>query len=347
LNEPDEALRQAKLVLDVEKNRPDALLLQARALAESGSSTTERAKQQDAAIAQLKAMMATNPKFVDAYHTLADIHFKRKDNAAAIAVLKDDLRASPNDAPAASLLIELLARGTATEKQSQAGEPKDDVKKIAADLTAGDPDGSMSMAVAVGFHKAQQLEMALPFAQAAAAKLNTPAAHINLGDLLLSIAESEPDSMKAKASFGKAVEQYDLVLKVVPNSIEAINNKAWILHSYLDRTREALDIAVALQKRVNPSALPCEFYDTLGAIQESIGQTSSAERSYLDGLRKSPEHPMLNFHFGKMIASDRSRAQKAKNHLKKAVEKPDRINPKMAREAIELVEAIDRGRSTR
>ena len=32
--------------------------------------------------------------------------------------------------------------------------------------------------------------------------------------------------------------------------------------------------------------LPCEFYDTLGAIQESIGQTASAEQSYLDGLEE-------------------------------------------------------------
>ena len=56
---------------------------------------------------------------------------------------------------------------------------------------------------------------------------------------------------------------------MVPNSIEAINNKAWILHTYLDRTREALDIVVDLQKRANPGSLPGEFYDTLGAIQES------------------------------------------------------------------------------
>ena len=110
----------------------------------------------------------------------------------------------------------------------------------------------MSLAVAVGFHKAQQLEAALPYAEAAATKLNTPAAHINLGDLLLSIAESQPDSAEAKALFAKAVEQYDIVLKAQPNSIEAVNNKAWILHSYLDRSREALDIVVALQKRVNP-----------------------------------------------------------------------------------------------
>ena len=111
LNEPDEALRQAKLVLDIEKNRPDALLLQARALAESGSTTTEQAKKQEAAIAQLKAVVLANPQFVDAYHTLADIHVKREDNVAAIAVLKEDLKSNANDAPAASLLIELLARG--------------------------------------------------------------------------------------------------------------------------------------------------------------------------------------------------------------------------------------------
>ena len=100
----------------------------------------------------------------------------------------------------------------------------------------------MSLAVAVGFHKAQQLETALPYAEAAATKLNTPPAHINLGDLLLSIAESQPDHAEAKATFAKAVEEYDIVLKAQPNSIEAVNNKAWILHSYLDRSREALEI---------------------------------------------------------------------------------------------------------
>ena len=39
LGDADEALRQANMVLDVEKNRLDALLLQARALAEAGTIT--------------------------------------------------------------------------------------------------------------------------------------------------------------------------------------------------------------------------------------------------------------------------------------------------------------------
>ncbi len=128
---------------------------------------------------------------------------------------------------------------------------------------------------------------------------------------------------------------------VQPNSIEAVNNKAWILHSYLERSREALEIVQSLQKRVNAGVLPCEFYDTLGTIQESNGQITGAEQSYLDGLKKSPEHPMLNFHFGKMMASDRTRAQKALPHLKKAVEKGERSNPQMAQEAIKLVQRLE------
>ncbi len=346
LSEPDEALRQANLVLDLEKNRPDALLLQARALAESGSSASERVKHQDAAISRLKAAVAANPQFVDAFHTLAEIHLKRKDRVAATAVLKEDLKGNPKDAAAASLLIEILAQGVEPAKPNH----PDDLalaKRLASELTAKDDQGSMSLAVAVGFHKSQQLEAALPYAESAATKLNTPPAHINFGDLLLSIAESQRDKDQARATFARAVEQYDLVLKAQPNSIEAINNKAWILHSYLDRSREALDIVVALQKRVSPSALPCEFYDTLGAIQESIGQTNSAEQSYLDGLKKSPEHPMLNFHFGKMIASDHTRAPKARTHLKKAIEKSDRMSPLIAEEAVKLVQTLDRNGTAR
>ena len=106
-------------MLDVEKNRPDAVLLQAQALAESGSTESDRASCRQAAIAQLKAAVAANPQFVDAFHTLAEIHLKRKDAAAAAAVLKDDLKANPKDAPAASLLIEILAQGAKPAKPNR------------------------------------------------------------------------------------------------------------------------------------------------------------------------------------------------------------------------------------
>ena len=133
------------------------------------------------------------------------------------------------------------------------------------------------------------------------------------------------------------------MLKSQPNSVEAINNKAWILHAYMDQSRQALELVLDLQKRVNSAALPGEFYDTLGSIQESIGKVGDAEQAYTDGLRKAPEHPVLNFHFGKMIASDRSRAVKARRYLMKALE--GHLSPPMTQEATRLVQLIDRKES--
>ena len=340
LGEADEALRQANLVLDAERSRPDALVLQARALAESGTTSTEREQQQRTAIAVLQAATKANPQFRDAFHTLAEIHVRRNDRTSALAVLKEDLDANPNDASAATRLVELL---------SQSGDPKTSppdlakAKKFANEIAARDKRGTMILAVAVGFHKARRLELALPWAKDAATKLDTPAAHLNLGDVLLSLAESQPDPAQARVTLEQAVTEYDRVLKSQPNSIEAVNNKAWILHTYLGQTRQALDLVLALQNRVAAAALPGEFYDTLGSIQESVGKISDAEQSYQDGLKKAPEHPMLNFHFGKLIASDTSRADKGKArvYLKKALDFRDRLSPPMAQEAVRLVQLMD------
>src|SRR5262249_50138953 len=104
VREPDEALKQANLVLDVEKDRPDALLLQARALAETGSTSGENAKRQQAAIERLEGTIKAIPSFLEAYHTLCELHLKRKDPEAAKAVLKRDLAANPQDSTAAARL---------------------------------------------------------------------------------------------------------------------------------------------------------------------------------------------------------------------------------------------------
>jgi tetratricopeptide (TPR) repeat protein len=339
LGEADEALRQANVVLDAEKNRPDALLLQARALAESGTTISEKDQQQQAAVARLISATKANPNFDEAYHTLAELHLKRNNRAAAIAVLKENLKANPNDATAAAKLIEILALKRPADKAAR-GSDLEEAKRLAHELTSRDPYGPMILAVAAGFHKARQLELALPYAVDAATKLDTPSAHLNLGDLLLTLAETQTDPERG-ASFERAVSEYDKVLKKQPNSIEAVNNKAWILHAYLRQTRQALGLVLSLQKRVNPAALPGEFYDTLGSIQESVGKTREAEQSYLTGLNKAPEHPVLNFHFGKMIAADSSQKGKARTYLKKALEFRDRLSPPMTQEATRLVQQID------
>ena len=62
------------------------------------------------------------------------------------------------------------------------------------EIAAQDKEGSMTLAVAIGFHKARQLELAFPYAVTAATKLNSPAAHLNYGDILLTFAESHSDA---------------------------------------------------------------------------------------------------------------------------------------------------------
>jgi tetratricopeptide (TPR) repeat protein len=341
LGEADEALRQAKLVLDVEKSRPDAVLLQARALADVGTTQSEKAARRDEAVARLQAVVKANPSLDEAYHVLAEIHLKRQDRAGAVAVLSESLRANPDDAIAAEQLIGLL---TERRPGGQSFLPADlaQAQRIATEISRRDAKGRMILALSIGFHKAGQLELALPYAQDAAAKLDTPAAHLNLGDLLLAIAESQSDPAASRETFERAVDQYDRVLKVQPSSVEALNNKAWILHTYLRQSPKALELVLDLQKRVNPAALPGEFFDTLGAIQESLGQTRQAEQSYLDGLKKSPENPVLNFHLGRLIAADGNRAAKAKALLNKALAARDRLSPPMAQEADHLIQEINR-----
>jgi tetratricopeptide (TPR) repeat protein len=346
LGKVDEALQQARLVLDVEKDRADAVLLEARALAEAGGTSRAVDAQRQAAVARLEALTKAKPRFVAAYHALADIHVKRQDRAAAAAALQEDLKANPNDAAAAGQLVHLLAQPLEGGKPPGTSDLSA-ARRVATEIAARDENGTLNLALSIGFHKAGQLELALPHAEAAAAKLDSAAAHLNLGDLLLTMAESQPDPKAARRTFERAVAEYDRVLKSQPGLVEAVNNKAWILHTYLGESQKALALVLELQKRTTVVALPGEFYDTLGAIQESLGQIRDAEQSYVDGLRKSPEHPVLNFHFGKLIAGDPGRAEKARSHLNKALSAGNRLSPPMAKEAEKLLRLIDSQKTQR
>jgi predicted Zn-dependent protease len=346
LGEPDAALRQAKLVLDVDNNRPDALVLEAIALSESGSTASQKAANCQLAASRLEAAIKDNPRcrdaaLLEAYHALAEVHLKRGDTPSALGVLRRNLTAEPRDPVAAGLMVQVLAQKRPDGKEPTASEIAQ-VKSTADQLAQADDRGGVELAVALGLHKAGQFDLALPHAAAAAAKLNSAAAHLHYGDLLLTIAERETDAAKARGLFETAVEQYTLVLKTQPNSVEAVNNEAWILHSYLGQTKKALELVTSLRKRIDPDKLPGEFYDTLGAILESQGQRRDAEQAYLDGLKRSPDHPVLNFHFGKLISSDPERVRKAKLHLTKALAARDRLSPGMSQEADRLIRLVNR-----
>ena len=170
------------------------------ALAETGSTPSERRARGGSGLAQLHDLIKNNPTFREAYQALAEVHLKAGERPR-LAALKDDLRAIPNDAGAAGQLVQLLSeRGP--DGRPPAPSDLAEAQSIAGEIAARDTKGPMILAVASGFHRAGQLDLALPLARSAAAKLDTPAAHLALGDLLLAVAEAQaaPDLVRREVS---------------------------------------------------------------------------------------------------------------------------------------------------
>ena len=339
LGDTEGALKQARMVLDVNKDRLDAMLLEGRALGAAGSSDSQKEAARQTAVERLEAAIAQEPRFRDAYHALADVEQARGRRPAAIDALQRDLKSNPQDGVAVAKLVQLMA-GPGVNGHPASAADIEEAREFAAAISERDKEGSLVLAAGVGFHKSAQFELALPFSEKAATMLDNPVAHLNLGDLLLSMAESQPDPARARPIFERAVQEYDRVLKLQPAQVEAVNNKAWVLHTYLGRSQQALELAQGLMKRVSPSALPGEFYDTLGAVQEALGRRSDAEQSYQSGLAKSPDHPVLNYHFGKMLAADRNRTARAKGYLAKALAAKDQLSPAMAQDAEGIIKQL-------
>jgi len=339
LGDVDEALRQAEYVLETKKDDVDAALLQARALDASGISDAQRETARATAVTQLETVVAANPRLVEGYQTIAEIELKRNRRPAAIDALKRGLDANPTDATTVAQYVQLLSEA---DPSSPGGRSVglDEARKLTDELLQNDETGSLILAAAVGYHKAQRLDLALPLAEKAAELLDSPVAHLNLGDLLLSLAETQPEAEKARPFHERAVQQYDRVLQERPTSIEAVNNKAWVLHSSLGRSQEALELIQGLVERVNTDALPGEFYDTMGAIQEALGQRDEAERSFQMGLERSPDLAVLHYHYGKLIAADKNRGARARDHLTKAIAAREQLSPTMAEDAVRLVREI-------
>ena len=269
------------------------------------------------ALDQLNVLLRDHPEFAEASHLVAEIQLMAGDRGKAISTLKTALKTNPNDAGSLAMVIQLLTEPRAPGKAPSKAE-LDDARAMAK--TAGDSDtrGDRFAAIASGYSKANQSELALPWAEKAATTQNTLAAHLGYGDLLLTLSEAQTDQARGKKLLDRALSEYDAILAAQPNLVEAVNNKAWILHSYLDRSQDALTLAQNLAERVDPSDLPGEFYDTLGSIQEKLGQKAAAEESYRQGLNKTPDHPVLNFHMGQLMMTDKSKTRRAVEYLKVA-----------------------------
>ena len=326
-DQTDEAIRQARFLQDADPDKPTglaALLVEARGMAIQKGSVTQVQANRAKALDRLAAALRDRPDFAEAARLMAEIQLMTGDRPRAVATLKTALKTNPDDAPALAMAIQVL---TEPRGKGQGPSPADlaDAAALARSFGESDTKGDRSAAIANGYSKANQPELALPWAEKAASTAKTTAAHLGLGDLLLTMSESQSNQFKAKGLLDRAMVEYDTILKDHPNLVEAVNNKAWILHSYLNRSQDALTLAQNLISRVDPTGLPGEFFDTLGSIQEKLGQRTEAEESYKKGLSKSPEHPVLNFHMGQLLMGDKTKIRKAVEYLKVAQAGSDRL----------------------
>ena len=342
IGQTDEALRQAKFLRDADPDEPTAmaaLLVEARAIASQAGTPAQVQANGVKAVEKLAGAIQARPDFADAYHLTADIHMLSNDRAKAVAILKDALKVKPDDTTALTMAVQILAEARG-KTPSVAKADLEQAEALARSITATDPKGYRLLATSNGFSRANRIEQAVPWAEKAVARLDSITARLNLGDLLLTQSESQADPDKARQLQDRALAEYDRVLALQPNAIEAVNNKAWIIHRYKGESLKALELAQGLLQRVGPDALPGEFYDTLGSIQEDLNRPKDAEESYKKGLAISPNHPVLNYHMGRLMAGDKAKSRRAADYLKLAQAGSDRLPADMAGNLASLLKQV-------
>ena len=242
------------------------------------------------------------------------------------------LKANPDDAAAWPSSSSSLAEPRGQGPPADRGRARRGPRPWPRLRRRRDAKGDLALAVAVGFHKAGQLDLALPWAEKAAAKLDSPSRPPQPTATSCSRWPSRrarpgpvPPALRPRRRPSTTWSS-----SPSPNSVEAVNNKAWILHSYLSKSQEALELAQGLLKRVDPGPSRASSSTRSARSRRRWAGPSDAEESYTQGLGKSPDHPVLNYHMGKLMAADRARAGKAANYLKVAQAASDRLPAAMA-----------------
>lgn len=331
LGRPAETLTQADWVLKRVPNHGVATILKARALTALTASAEKAAANRREAIALLSNLVQARPRLVEAAQRLAELHLIEGRRDDAVKVIETTLQANPNDAAAVGQLVQVLTAPLQDQPVGKAELAR--AEGIAESAAQNDPEGRIALAVSIGYAKSRRLDEAILWADRAV-QVERPStfAWLHLAGLLLSRAELTPDHPQARSGLEQAAHLYAQALARQPNLIEAANNRAWILHRHLGRHQEAMEVVNALTRRIDPSLLPPAFFDTAGSIQEALGRTEEAERSYARGLERLPNEPVLNFHLGRLLANDPSRTQTALEHLRRAQAGQARLKPDMKRE---------------
>jgi len=224
--------------------------------------------QQDRAIASVRRALKINPTFPEAYGNLGRFLLLQGDVDQGIHNLQKAVELKPDFG------VAHLALARALWKQKKADDAAYHLQQV---IQTG-PDRAEAYFALAGIRRAQRRldDAADHYRQAIAKRPKFLAAHQHLGNVL-----------QSQRKLTEALEHYRRALELAPNSIDLLNNVAWILATHPDphlrQTEEALRIArrAADEKGgADPSVL-----DTLAAAYANANQFDEAVATATEALK--------------------------------------------------------------
>jgi tetratricopeptide (TPR) repeat protein len=298
---PDEAMREAKLVLASDSRNADALDLLASAylvqndpakaietyrhLVELFPKSAERyyalgvslmaGQRNSDARKELETALVLAPNHVEAVHVLVNLDVLEKRPDVALARVQKQIAVAGR-----SPKLVLLLASVQGVRGNRAGA--EEAYQEAIRLDPGHAEASVALA---SFYVAGgRLDQALPVIESAL-KTEKSAAGYQLRGI---IQQSKGDPQGARQS-------YEQALALNPRYAEAANNLAWLLSEKLGDNRKAFSIAeTAYQSAPNDPHIA----DTFGWIVYRMGDVKRAVTLLTTSAEKLPNAPGIQYHLG-------------------------------------------------
>jgi len=256
------------------------------------------------AVASFRIVVNDHPELIEGHIALARSHTLNKEYGIAMDVLKDALKKEPDSDPLLKAKAEIhLLR-----------EEIDQARTILEGRVKKHPDNPMAIA---DLEKLKAVLVRYYFSKGKVQEaenlcLENPAnsdAWLALGGMY-----------EQAKNYLRAMEIYEQVLNMNPDSYDAANNLAFLLAEAGDASPITMERASGLAQKaltLNPGSPFIE--DTLGWIKYKMGDVPGALENIESALKKLPDHPVINYHMG-VVYNRLDRKDEAVKVLGKALE---------------------------
>eukprot|EP00913_Durusdinium_trenchii_P028299 g26527.t1 len=222
---------------------------------------------------------------------LARLQSAKGDSKQALETIVEGLKAFPHNSA-------LVVQGVTLHlKQKQVAQ----ATTFATQHLRQKADSRTLRAIAKMFYRAKANEPALLWAERAvkaADKSDEIAARLFAGSVAGILGREKKD----RAILLKSRKHLELVLKLKPDHLTAINNLAWLLAHELDEPKEALKIVQRITSSVSVPLMNVGIIDTVAMVYRRNGQYLNARKILEEATSLHPRKAGLHFQLGLVYA---------------------------------------------